>query len=557
MAGRHRGPRGLRHRFAGRTPLIVATVAVIATGVVVAVQTFADAGGCSRNSGVEVTVAADPGIAPVLREVAADWIAADEPEIDGRCVGVDVVDATAPDVAGALAVEAGGSLDLATPSPATGALPAAPTVWVPDSSYWLGQLDAISRNLFTAERRPLATSPVVLAAAPEAAALLGAGPVDPAALAQLIDAELPLTVAEPRRDTAGLIGAAWLQTALAPDEADLPTAVALFRGLGEVPGDARTALRTLGDTTAAVPVSEQAVIAHNGSPPPPVTATAVPVADAPALDFPYAVLDDSPQDVQSAATRFRGALAAAPDAFARHGFRGVDGTTAAGFPIGNGVTAGQAPVLPVGPAEQVSQVLRIWISSRSDARVLSVSNVNDSMRLPMGGEDTPSRLDVFRATATEGLELFTPDSELGIWTYADEWTEVVPIRTLTGAHTDEVREAIADIRAGPATGSALFETMLAAYQAMKEGYDASRSNTLILWSDGGDSGAGGLTLDGALRELERLVDVTRPIRVVLLGLGPAADMAQLDAIARAAGGGAYHLLEPDQIRLIFMQALLT
>lgn len=555
MAGRHRGP-GLRHRAAGRTPLIIATVAVLATGAVVAVQTFAGAGGCTERSGVEVTIAADPGIAPVLREVAADWIATDTPDLGGRCVGVDVVDATAAEVAGALATEAGGSLDLATPGPANGTLPEAPDVWVPDSSYWLGRLDTISRTLFTPDRRSLATSPVVLATTPEAAALLGEGPVDPAALAQLVEAELPLTLAEPRRDTAGLIGASWLRTALAPEEADLPTAVALFRGLGEVPGDARTALRALGDTTAAVPVSEQAVITHNGSPPA-VTATAVPVADAPTLDFPYAILDDRPQNVRSAATMLHAALAAAPEAFTRHGFRGVDGTSGVGFPIGHGITAGPVPVLPVGPAEQVSQVLRIWVSSRSDARVLSVSNVNASMGLPMGGAGTPSRMDVFRATATEGLKLFTPDSELGIWTYADEWTEVVPIRTLTGGHKDAVRKAIAQIRAGPATGAALFETMLAAYQAMKEQYDPSRSNTLILWSDGGDRGTGGLTLDEALRELERLVNVTRPIRVVLLGLGPAADMDQLAAIARAAGGGAYHLLEPDQIRLIFMRALLT
>jgi Ca-activated chloride channel family protein len=556
LAGRHRRPRGLRHRIAGRTPLVIATVAVMATGAVAAIQTFADAGGCSRDSGVEVTVAADPGIAPVLRDVAAGWIADSEPEIDGRCVGIDVVGATAAEVAGELAVEAGGSLDIATPGPATGVLRETPTVWVPDSSYWLGQLDTISRNLFTPDRQSLATSPVVLAASPEAAELLGADPIDPAALKRLVEAELPLTVAEPRRDTAGLIGTVWLRTALAPDETDLPAAVALFRGLGEVPSDARTALRTLGDTTAAVPVSEQAVIAHNQSPPP-VAATAVPVADAPALDFPYAVVADSPRGVQSAATMFRDALIAAPDEFARHGFRGIDGTTGPGFPIGNGVVAGQAPVLPVGPPEQASQVLRIWISSRSDARVLSVSNVNASMQLPVGGEGTPSRMDVFRATATEGLELFTPDSELGVWTYANDWSELVPVAALTDEHKARVRDAITTLPAGPATASALFETMLAAYQEMKEGYDRSRSNTLILWSDGGDSGTGELTLDGALQELERLVDVTRPIRVILLGLGPAADMAQLNAIADAAGGGAYHLLEPDQIRLIFMRALLT
>jgi hypothetical protein len=51
--------------------------------------------------------------------------------------------------------------------------------------------------------------------------------------------------------------------------------------------------------------------------------------------------------------------------------------------------------------------------------------------------------------------------------------------------------------------------------------------------------------------------VTRPIRVILLGLGPDADLAQLEAIATATGGGAFHLNDPDEIALVFLRALLT
>jgi Mg-chelatase subunit ChlD len=103
----------------------------------------------------------------------------------------------------------------------------------------------------------------------------------------------------------------------------------------------------------------------------------------------------------------------------------------------------------------------------------------------------------------------------------------------------------------------MFETLLAAYRELQEGYDPSRSNTLIMWTDSGDTKAGGLTLAETLAELERMADVTRPIRVILLGLGPDADLAQLEAIATATGGGAFHLNDPDEIALVFLRALLT
>lgn len=40
-------------------------------------------------------------------------------------------------------------------------------------------------------------------------------------------------------------------------------------------------------------------------------------------------------------------------------------------------------------------------------------------------------------------------------------------------------------------------------------------------------------------------------------MGPDADLPQLEAIAAATGGGAFHLEDPDQIALVFLRALLT
>lgn len=530
-------------------------VAVLATGIVLVVQNLADAGGCSERTGARLSVAADPAIAPAVRQVADDWIETEQPEIDGDCIAVDVTAAATADVAAGLATSAGGFVDVAGPAggdaPAAGGDP--PAVWVPDSTYWVDRLRSVSRNLFEPRPVPLATSPILLASSPAAAEVLGDGPVAPADLREPVLASLaaerppPLQIAEPRRDTAGLVGAGWLQQALVTADGELPNLVGSFRGLGDAPPDSATLLTEFdsrqrsagggdGEALLMAPVSEQAVTAHNraaGA----TTITTTPVADPPGLDFPYAVLGRQPAAVQTAAGMFRDVLTNSGAVFEQHGFRPVDG-----------------PPATVGPPEQVAQTLRIWTSATRDARVLSVVNVNASMAAPIG---PVRRIDVFQAAAQQGLALFTDGSELGHWEYGDDWVEGAPIETLTEAHQQEILNAIGSVQLRASNESALFEVLLAGYREIKEGYDPGRSNTLIVWTDSGNNQPDGPDLDQTLQELERLADVTRPIRVILIGLGPEADMTQLSALADATGGGAFHIEDPDEIELVFLRALLT
>lgn len=554
MPGRHR-PAGLLRRSSGRTSLVIAAVAVVATGTILFVQSLADAGGCSTGSGIRLPVAADPAIAAALRQAADDWTERQQPEVDGECVAVDVTPVATADMASVLATSAGGFVDVATPAPVEAEVP---VVWVPDSSYWVERVRSVSHSFFEPDPVPLASSPIVLAASPAGAELFGQGPVELAALREPVLAALaaqeplPVRLPQPRRDTAGLVGAGWLQAALAGDgstppgddqdaepavtaDEGLPNLVGAFRRQGAVPPDTASLLPTLTEQPLVAPASEQAVTAYNQSVPP-VPIAAIPVTGAPSLDFPYAVLGRQPLDLQTAASMFRTALAGAAGVFGSHGFQPA------------------AEATPVGTPEQLEPVLRIWTSATRDARVLSVVNVNASMGEPLG---PARRIDVFQATAEQGLNLFTENSELGHWEYAGEVTEGVPIQTLTEDHKQRVLAAIASIEIRDSNESALFEALLAGYQEMKLGYDPSRSNTLILWTDSGNNQPGGPTLAETSRELERLADVTRPIRVVLLGLGPDADMAELEELARVTGGGAFHLEDPNEIALIFLRALLT
>jgi hypothetical protein len=544
---------------------VVAAVVVLVTGAVLVVQGLAGAGGCDDSAGVRLTVAADPAIAPALREVAQAWTGSERPEVDGRCVAVEVTGAATADVASQLAAAAGGFVDVgtATPDPESPPAGAVPAVWVPDSSYWLARLRSVSRTLFESDPQPLATSPVMLAASPAGAELVGGGqPVPPEALREpLLTAlagqqPLPVALAEPRRDTAGLVGAGWLEQAVVTAEPELPNLVGAFRQLDDAPPDTATVLTGIGEEPLLVPASEQAVTTHNqAGPATPVTA--VPVTDAPALDFPYGVLSRQPRDLQTAAGQFRAALAASAEVFGRHGFRPPD----AADPLG----AGAEQATPVGTPEQLTRTLRIWTSATRDARALSVVSVNASMSTPMttgDGSQVP-RIDVFRATALAGMPLFTAGTDLGHWEYAvgldgdQDWVEGVPIATLAPEHRQAVERAVQSVQPVAADQAGMFETLLAAYRELQEGYDPSRSNTLIMWTDSGDTKTDGLTLAETLAELERMADVTRPIRVILLGLGPDADLAQLEAIATATGGGAFHLNDPDEIALVFLRALLT
>jgi hypothetical protein len=572
VPGRHR-PTGTLRRRQARLPLVIAGVAVLATSTILVMQNLADAGGCSSADGVRLEIAADPAIAPVLRQVAADWTSMQEPEVNGRCVAIEVSQAPTADVAGALAAASGSFLDVAAgaspPSPES-----LPAVWVPDSSYWITRMRSISRSLFEEDRPSLASSPIMLAVTPAGAGVLGEGPVPVAALREPLLAAvaaaqqgqpppLPLALSEPRRDTAGLVAAAWIQSAVVTSDGDLPFIVALFRAQRGAPQDTAALLPAFDAGVAAAPMSEQAII-HYNSTTPPTAVTAVRVVDAPALDFPYAVLERQPRDLRTAAGMFRDALVGAADVLAQHGFRAPDGTAGAGFPTGNGVTGEPAPALAVGPPERFDQARRIWTSATSDARVLSVVNINSSMRQTMPTEQGPvPRIEIFRATARQGVALFTDGTDLGHWEYAarldgeQDWREGVPIALLTEEHTARIMQAIDRAQPVDTNEAAMFETLLAAYQEMKDGWDPVRSNTLVMWTDSGDTKQDGLTLEEALRELERIRDLTRPIRVVLQGLGPDVNMAHLEALAQATGGVAFQITDPDQIQMVFLRALLA
>jgi hypothetical protein len=549
-----------------RAPLALLAAAGLALVTVVAVRTVqAGSGGCNR--ALTLTVSAAPDIAPVVRAAADRWTAT-KPRVNSECIRVQVSTAEPADVANRLAVRAGVPINVAARPVATPSDADLPAMWIPDSTAWIVRVQGVNRSAFDDQLPSIAMSPVVLAAPePVANALRGATPhpLAPAELGALLqdpakgDKSVKFGITEPRRDAAGLAGAIVLHGAIATNPAQLPALVAAYRSLALSP-DRAAELKAFGPVQNVAPLSEQAVFAYDATDPP-APLVAVPL-DAPfALDYPCAILSGKPRAVTRAAELFRQALLGYPDDFSRAGYRTPDGSTGTGFPAGHGAVAGQVTADPISDPVRVGDVLSVWTTSRAPARVLTLVDVTASMAGPVAAGSPVTRLQVLQQAATGGLRLFTDDSELGLWAFATgldgtrDHRELVPVGRLDAAQRQRLDAAVAAAAPSPASTRGLYQSVLDAYQVMRDGYRDDRSNTIVVFTDGPNSKPGDRSLDDMQLELERLTDTTRPVRVVLLGIGPDVNLDELSAIAKTSGGKAFKVDNPADIGTIFLQAL--
>lgn len=540
-----------------RAPLAVVGVLGLIGLTFVAVRAVASGDGDCDN-GVKLVVAAAPDIAPAVRAAAARW-SATKPQVGGDCVQVQVRAAEPADVASQLASRAGGAINVAAtalPSPADGDVP---TVWIPDSTAWIVRMRAVSREMFEPDATSIAASPVTLGVPDQLAGVLGgsgtAGAPQVAALLGKVTAkQVQLAAVDPRRSTAGLAGAGLLYDSIVTEPRKLVDVVKAYRSIA-VTAD-QTALTGNAGPAQVAPMSEQAVIAHNATGPA-VPLTALPIEPAVTLDYPFAVVTGKPRANLEAAGLLRAALTADGNRslFAKLGFRAADGSTSAGFPAGRGAATAPVPVKPFVEPQKIADILGYWNATTAPSRVLTLVDVTSSMNRPMAGSGSPSRLQVLRKTATDGLGLFTDDSELGLWAYASDHQQIVPLNPLGQGQRARLTTAVAAAKAVSTDVCGLYETVLAAYRSLKDGYKEGRSNTVVVFTDGANSKPG-MSLETLKLELERATDPTRPVRVVLLGVGPDVRQQELAEIAAATGGRSFVVTDPEQIGNIFLQALI-
>ncbi|WP_406703724.1 substrate-binding and VWA domain-containing protein [Streptomyces albidoflavus] len=566
-----------RPRARGRT-VAIATVLVLAVAAGTAVagrNGLLPLGGSCADEAVRVDVVAAPDIAPALRQ-AATHIRDKEVTSDGHCMDVRVTPRDAYQVADALRAGKSGEYE----------------VWVPDSALWLDRAGSDSDSTPVTPTGNLAATPVGVAMLPSAARSLG-WPSKTYSWAELTAAatsgeKLRLGTADPARSAPGLLALTMVgaSAAEAGDKDNTQVAEAakiLASRMSDSDGQVLDTLARDDSGTEqgnprrnqALILTEQAAHRHNaGTEEEEGLDLFYPKDGTPLLDYPFTLVDERGQttDESRAAVRFM-TFFGEPEGrrvLARHGFRPESGgadeavVTAAGGRTPQPYE--QEEFEPPAP-EAVQETLGMWTITVQSARLTTVVDASGSMAQPVPGRDQ-SRMDVTKASLIQALSQFTPDDEIGLWEFAThldgdkDFRKLVETRRLGDrdekgkAHREKLTAAFGDLTPVPDGATGLYDTTLAAYRAAQDSYVSGKFNALVILTDGVNEDPGSISRSSLVAELEGLRDPDRPVPVIAIAVGPAADKEEVKEIAEATGGSGHQVSDPAQIHAVILKAIM-
>ena len=536
---------------------------------------------------IELSVAVASELAPAVAAAASEWEEKGA-AVDGTCIDVTVAAADAVEVAAVVAAKHGASL--AGVGQASGTA-VSPDVWIPDSSTWLLRLQTGGAAAFApGNGASIASSPVVVAMPEPIAGRLMGWPQKEIGWTELLarvnsDRPLKTGIVEPTRDAAGLSGLLSLMTAAASSggataEQDRIGALrALASGASALRQDLLAKFPTASDGTTlasslgAAALSEEDVIQYNAKKPPvPLAALYLKPSPLP-LDYPYAVLPGI-EPAKDSAARVLFEVLTTPsfkDKLAAQALRGPDGNWGSGFepPQGAPSPAGGDPSAAPPPQggiaagglapDAVERAVSSWSIATLSGRMLCIIDVSGSMKKAVPTANGATRQQVTAEAARRGLNLFDDSWSIGLWVFstrldgARDYRQVVPTGPLSRQRSNLERSLDTITSSSGDTG--LYDTLLAAYKDVQENWEPGKVNSIVLFTDGKNEDADGISQRQLLAELKRIKDPDQPIQVIIIGIGTEVSKAELDTIAQSAGGGAFVAADPTKIGDIFLRAI--
>ena len=543
----------------------------------------------------------------LMTDLARDFNASDEAQVDGQCVFVRPASK-----ASGLAMDL---LSQGWPDPEADG--PRPVVWSPASSAWGAILNQLRSEQgddpMAPPAQPFMLTPLVIAMPEPMAEALGY-PEEPIGWADILSlarndegwgafghpewGQFKLGKTNPNFSTSGL-SALIAQTYAATGQSRDLTSEDLARPEVEEFGKGvESAVVHYGDTTltflnnwargdergtalqyaSAVAVEEVSLINYNRGNPdavlepgeelvePKVPLVAVyPEEGTLYSDNPYIVLDaEWVTDDQRAAAEAFGAYVQRPENQQRvleFGFRPGNPDVAVGAPISAefGVDPSQPQTtLEVPDPPVMVEILRSWEDQRKSARVMLVLDVSGSMGDPVAGSDRQTKLELAVEAAAGSLEQFKDADEVGLRIFSTElggdpetdYLDLVPVAPI-GDQRAELKERLSGLF--PTLGTPLYTVTAASYDDMVDSYDPEKINAVVLLTDGRNEDPRNDDLAGLL---ERLAEDTegvqsQPVRIFPIAYGDDADLATLRRIADATNAAAYDASDPRSIRRVF------
>jgi Ca-activated chloride channel family protein len=169
--------------------------------------------------------------------------------------------------------------------------------------------------------------------------------------------------------------------------------------------------------------------------------------------------------------------------------------------------------------------------------------------------------------AKSAVNLFSGDTEAGLWVFSSKQDGSRPYRTLVpigkisdqvngGTRKDAMVNAIDKVQATGATG--LYDTIAAARQTVIDNFQNGSTNLVALMTDGKNEpdGGTGINLDQLKDKLTQAnADKNRRVPVVTVGYGADADFGTLQTISSTTGATSYTSKTGFDINQVLLTAI--
>ncbi|HET7487628.1 MAG TPA: substrate-binding domain-containing protein [Acidimicrobiales bacterium] len=223
----------------------------------------------------------------------------------------------------------------------------------------------------------------------------------------------------------------------------------------------------------------------------------------------------------------------------------------------NGVDPGQPQTeLRVPSPEVLAALIDRWSLDRKGARVLIVLDISGSM-----GEEAKSgttKLELARDAASAALAEFKDDDQVGLRVFStglgpgenEDFQDLVPIGPI-GANRETIRAKLQSLV--PTNGTPLYTVASNSQQTMRQAYDPSRINAVLLLTDGRNEDPRNSSLDATLAALRVGTEgqAVSPVRLFPIAYGKGADLDVLEQMAEATDAKAYDASDPSTIQNVF------
>lgn len=492
---------------------------------------------CESNAEVQVT--ADPTVADAVKKAARDFRA------EEKCAEI-TVDAKASGKAASALVE--NEVDL----------------WIPDSTLWRSKL---SDPEAVTSVGSIASTPLVAVLPRPAAEKLG-WPDEEFSWGTALESDGASAIADPSNTSEGILSLVAVRTVMGSDAEATEVVGAMSKVAGATVPSIDEAYASIGTENGAtmVAATEQSVVEHNKSDPKVPVAAMYPSEGTLSLDYPALVVDSAPN--AGIASEFGEYLAKHQDAIRDAGYRDRNNEIGANQDLGVLTKAPQ--MLPMPSAEEVQALRQQWAALSLEMRMLAVVDVSGSMN--ESNEEGVTRIEQTKDAAQTALALLRPeDSSVGLWAFstlmdAENGNDYIPLVDV-GPLTDDVdgntRQEALYGAAGTLPdlvdqgGTALYDTTLAAFLAMENDYEQGSVNSVVIMTDGvNEDDLDSIALEDLLTQLQASFDPSKPVSVIMIGIGAGVDMEILQQISQTTGTKAYHADNASDIENVFLQAMI-